>query len=89
MPKKSKPLGKDTLKASIIQGISQKGIWILVNDQEFFLSFAEFPWFLKSTVEQIYNLELIHGKHLHWPEIDVDVEIDSLKAPGAYPLQYS
>lgn len=85
----SPTIKNSTSSANIIQGISQKGIWILVNNQEFFLSFSEFPWFLKSTVEQIYNLELIHGKHLHWPEIDVDVEIDSLKSPGAYPLQYS
>lgn len=72
-----------------IQNISHQGIWILVNNQEFFMSFTEFPWFLKATVEQIYTLKLFHNKHLHWPELDIDIDIDSLKHPEAYPLKFS
>lgn len=89
MKKTLKKPGKHTSDRDIIQGISHEGIWILIGDQEFFLSFKEFPWFLKSTVEQIYNLEFHHKKHLHWPDIDVDLDIESLKNPEAYPLQYS
>lgn len=72
-----------------IQNISHQGIWILVNNEEFFMSFTEFPWFLKATVEQIYALKLFHNKHLHWPELDIDIDIDSLKHPEAYPLKFS
>jgi hypothetical protein len=89
MPKKLKKLGKSTSTKAEIQNISNHGIWILVNDQEFFMPFEEFPWFLKATVKQIYNLKFFRGHHLHWPDLDVDIELESLKHPEAYPLKYS
>jgi len=64
-------------------------MWILVNEHEFFIPFKEFPWFLKATIEQIYNMEFFHGKHLHWPSLDVDIDVESLKNLEAYPLKYS
>lgn len=87
MPKTSKKIGKD-ISAIEIQSISKWGIWLLIYEQEFFLPFSEYPWFEKATISDIYNFELHHNKHLHWPMIDVDVEIDALKNPHAYPLKY-
>ncbi|WP_420886735.1 DUF2442 domain-containing protein [Candidatus Kuenenia stuttgartensis] len=26
--------------------------------------------------------------HLHWPDLDIDLEIDSLENPEKYPLVY-
>ncbi len=89
MAKKLKKLGKSTSASAEIQNISNQGIWILINDQEFFMPFKEFPWFLTATIEQIYNLEFFHEKHLHWPALDVDLELESLKHLEAYPLKYS
>jgi len=89
MQKKLKKLGKSISAKAEIQNISHQGIWILVNEKEFFMPFAEFPWFLQATIAQIYNLEFLHGHHLHWPELDVDIELDSLKYPDAYPLKYT
>ncbi len=86
--KRLKKLGKSTSPQTEIQNISNKGIWILVKDQEYYLPFTEFPWFLKATIAQIYNLELFHEKHLHWPELDIDLHLDAIKNPEAYPLKY-
>ena len=89
MSKISKKPGKTISDVIEIQNISKQGIWIFVHDQEFFIPFNKFPWFLKATIQQIYNLEFFHGKHLHWPDLDVDIELESLKSPDSYPLQYS
>ena len=89
MSKISKKLGKNTSDAIEIQNISNQGIWIFVHEKEVFIPFSEFPWFLKATVQQIYNLEFFHGKHLHWPDLDVDIDLESLKSPELYPLKYS
>lgn len=89
MPKISKKPGKTISDVIEIQNISNQGIWIFVRNQEFFIPFNKFPWFLKATIQQIYNLEFFHGKHLHWPDLDVDIELESLKSPDSYPLQYS
>jgi hypothetical protein len=89
MQKKLKKPGKSTLAKAEVQNISNHGIWVLVKEQEYFMPFEQFPWFLKATVAQIYNLKFFHGHHLHWPDLDVDIELESLQYPEAYPLKYS
>ena len=87
MQKKSKKPGK-SISVAEIQNISQQGIWLFVENQEFFLPFDSYPWFRKATIDQIYDFQLQHKKHLHWPSLDIDVELDALKNPAAFPLQY-
>lgn len=89
MQKKLKNPGKNISAQAEIQNISRYGIWILVKEKEFFLPFSQFPWFLQAPLEHIYNLELFHEKHLHWPTLDIDIELENLKNPQLYPLKYS
>ena len=79
--------GKNTSSAEVTQ-ISLNGIWILVKGEEFFMSFDDFPWFQSATVAQIHNIQLLHGMHLRWPDLDVDLDLDSLKNLEKYPLTY-
>ncbi len=88
MLKKLRKCGKLTTVPIEINIISKEGIWILVNGQEFFLSFTEHPWFTKATIEQIYDVKQLSENHLHWPLLDVDLEVESLKNPAAYPLKF-
>ena len=78
---------KSTSGAEVIQ-ISPRGLWLLVNDTEYFLPYEDFPWFQKATVEQIHHVQLIHGFHLRWPDLDVDLALDSLNHLAQYPLVY-
>ena len=41
-----------------------------------------------TSVKEILNVKLLHGYHLYWPELDVDLEVDSLENPQQYPLKY-
>ena len=82
--KSTKP-GKNTSEAEV-SNISAHGFWLLIHDSEYFLPFDENPWFKDATVAQILRVELHHGHHLHWPELDVDLELESLEAPHKYPL---
>jgi hypothetical protein len=68
--------------------ISMLGIWVLVGEQEFCLSYDQYPWFADAKVSQIHNLRLLHGNHLFWPDLDVDLELASLLNPERYPLVY-
>ena len=69
-------------------GISPHGIWLWVQGREFLLTFDRYPWFRDATIAQIHRVELQHGAHLRWPDLDVDLELDSLTHPGNYPLLY-
>jgi len=69
-----------------IQNVSVHGIWILINDKEFFLSFDKYPWFQNATIAQIYDFKCYRDNHLHWPSLDVDIDLKILQNPDAYPL---
>ena len=87
MIKKSKKLGEN-ISIVEIQNISNHGLWVFVKDQEFFIPFEKYPWFKKATIDQIYDFQCYHDKHLHWSALDIDIEIDALKNPEMYPLTY-
>lgn len=80
-------LGASTLQAEVTN-IDRFGFWLLVNDKEYFLPHEDFPWFRQAKVEQILDVELLNGDHLHWPQLDVDLCLDSLTEPDAFPLIY-
>lgn len=68
--------------------IDRHGIWILVEDREYFLSHTDFPWFKNATVSQVLNVELIRKDHLYWPDLDVDLSVDSIRNTEQFPLIY-
>ena len=71
-----------------VTNIDRFGFWLLVEDNEYFLPYQDFPWFRTARVEEILNVELSHGDHLHWPALDVDLCLDSLAQPESFPLIY-
>jgi len=71
-----------------VTNIDRFGFWLLVEDREYFLPYADFPWFRNATLDQILDVQLLHGDHLHWPALDVDLSLDSLSQPEAFPLIY-
>jgi hypothetical protein len=70
-----------------VENITPFGVWLFVKEQEYFLSYENYPFFKDQTLHSIQNVELLHGYHLYWPELDVDLEIDNLENPEKYPLQ--
>jgi hypothetical protein len=66
--------------------ISKHGIWLLLEDKEHFLSFDNFPWFKGAPVSAIHNVELLNQHHLYWPDLDVDVAVESIAHPEEFPL---
>lgn len=70
-----------------VTNISRHGFWLLLDDRELFLPFEEFPWFKQAAVEAILQVERPHPEHLHWPELDVDLSLDSIEHPERYPLK--
>lgn len=82
---KSKKRGKNSSQISILN-VSPNGIWILVKDREYFLDQKNYPWFRKAKVSSLFKVEFLHNKHLYWPDLDIDLEIESLEEPQRYPL---
>ena len=79
--------GIDTLEVEVLN-ISPHGIWLYVKGKEYFLSYQDYPWFEESKVTDICEVELLHDTHLRWPQLDIDLEIESLDNPEKFPLKY-
>ncbi len=77
--------GTITLVAEVTN-ISRHGFWLLLDDEELLLPFDKFPWFRSATVEQITNVERPTPEHLYWPKLDVDLAVQSIRHPDAFPL---
>lgn len=82
---KSRPHGQST-SAVEVTGLDRHGLWLLIGEEEFFLPFSEFPWFREASVASVLKVELLHQDHLYWPDLDIDLTVDSLRDPAAYPL---
>lgn len=50
------------------------------------LDFARYPWFAEATMAEIRDVTLLHGHHLHWPRLDVDLHLESIEHPERFPL---
>ncbi len=95
---KSRTPGATTSEAEVTN-IDAHGIWVYVDrpevgasmsterpGREYFLPYEDYALFRDAKVSEIINVELLHGVHLHWPSLDVDLAVDSLENPGKYPL---
>ncbi len=77
--------GISTSQAEVTH-ISKHGFWLLLEDEELLLAFEHFPWFKKATVEQLSDVQWPTPNHLYWPLLDVDLSVESIRDPLAFPL---
>lgn len=61
----------------------------MLDDRELFLPFEEFPWFKAATVQAILHVDIERPEpeHLYWPELDVDLTVESIEHPEDYPMK--
>ncbi|MDD5267816.1 MAG: DUF2442 domain-containing protein [Methylococcales bacterium] len=69
-----------------VTNISKYGFWLLLGDEELFLPFSEFPWFRDANVANILHVELPSSNHLYWPDLDIDLAVESIRHPEQFPL---
>lgn len=69
-----------------ITHISKNGIWILLGNEELLLAFDHFPWFEKATIAQIQDVNWPTIDHLYWPQLDIDISVQSIRNPDQFPL---
>jgi len=72
--------------AAEVTNVTSHGFWLLIDKRERFVSFKDFPWFRNATIAELTKVEMPSSQHLHWPELDVDLAVESLDHPERYPL---
>ena len=82
---KSAQPGKHISKVEVTN-VSKHGFWLLLEDREVFLPFAQFPWFRDAPIRKVLNVELPQPHHLYWPDLDIDLAVESIDHPERFPL---
>ncbi len=66
--------------------INGQGMLLSVQGQDYFVSYNRVPWLRDARVASVLNVRMCGTNAIEWPELDVDLEIESLKHPERYPL---
>ncbi|MBS0326422.1 MAG: DUF2442 domain-containing protein [Proteobacteria bacterium] len=69
-----------------VTNVSVHGFWLLLPDGERFVPFAEFPWFRDAPIGKLVNVTLASADHLYWPDLDIDLAVESIDHPDRFPL---
>jgi len=81
----SAALGRSTSPAEVTN-VSAHGFWLFVGARELFVPFQQFPWFRDASIRAITNVQLPSPHHLYWPDLDIDLAVESIEHPAKYPL---
>jgi hypothetical protein len=85
MPMKVAKAGKLTSGVEVTN-VSPHGFWLFPGSEELFVQFASFPWFREATIKQITNVEMPSTRHLYWPDLDIDLSVESIRSPSYFPM---
>ena len=66
--------------------INAQGLMLTAKGQDYFVSYNRLPWMKDAPVSSVLHVCLTGRDTLSWPDLDVDLEIDSLRHPERYPL---
>jgi hypothetical protein len=69
-----------------VKHITGQGLSVRVGREELLLAFEHFPWFRQAPVEKVRHVEQPSPEHLFWPDLDIDLSIESIRHPERFPL---
>ena len=61
--------------------ISKHVMWLALGKEELLIAFERFTQFKQATVAQLSDIQQPHLGQLYWPQLDVDVSVESLRKP--------
>jgi hypothetical protein len=82
---KSEAVG-ESISEFEVTNISPHGFWLLIDDEEYFLAYENFPWFRDAKVSEISDVKLQNREHLYWEKLDIDLTLNMIQDPSKYPL---
>ena len=69
-----------------LTNVSTHCFWLLLGDEELAVPFSEFPWFKNASIAQLSDVQRPAEDHLYWPQLDVDLSVESIRSPEKFPL---
>ena len=79
-------LGENT-SLTEVTNVSAHGLWLLSGEKELFMSYEDFPWFKNAPIGEVLNIEEPTPGHFYWPDLDVDIGLETIENPERFPLK--
>jgi len=58
----------------------------MLGAEELFVPFSQSPWFKDAPIGKRTKVERPQPHHLYWPDLDVDLAVESIRHPEQFPL---
>ena len=82
---KSAGPGTNTSRVEV-SNVTVDGFSLRLGDEKLVIAFADFPWFRPATLAELERVEHPAPDHLHWPALDIDLAVESIRHPERFPL---
>ena len=69
-----------------VTNVSVHGFWLLLPEGVYFVPFDQFPWFREAPIGKLLNVTMPAAHHLYWPDLDIDLAVESILHPERFPL---
>ena len=69
-----------------VTNVSIHGFWLMLGTEELFVPFENFPWFKDAPIAKLTNVERPQQHHLYWPDLDIDLAVESIRHPEKFPM---
>lgn len=88
-PARTERIGQAGDVTSIVEvtNVSIHGIWLYALGREQVLSYEDFPWLKDAPIRAIADVQEPTPGHFHWPQLDVDLCMESIEHPERFPFK--
>jgi hypothetical protein len=87
MSRKSDRHGTSTSDVEV-DNVSDKGFWLRIGEERLHVPFSQFPWFRHAPLDHVLHVTMPHEDSLRWPDLDIDLAVESIRHPERFPLVY-
>ena len=71
-----------------VDNISDDGFWLRIGPERLHVPYAEFPWFRHAPLRHVLHVTMPHEDSVRWPDLDIDLAVESIRHPERFPLVY-
>jgi hypothetical protein len=79
--------GADILDVEVTD-VSKDGFCLRIGQERLSLPYSEFPWFRHAALGHVRNVTMPYPDSVRWPDLDIDLAVDSIRHPERFPLVY-
>ena len=71
-----------------VTDVSKDGFCLRIGHERLHLPYKEFPWFRDAPLAHVRKVTMPYPDSVRWPDLDIDLAVESIRHPERFPLVY-